>query len=84
MSQEYAIAVNPASLGASVDNATPTGTIDGSNLVFTLADIPSAGTLKVRADGVVMRNTVDYTLAGAVITFIAIAPTQWVECDYKV
>ena len=84
MSQAYAIAVNPAVLGAVVENETPAGGVDGVNMVFTLVDPPLAGSLKVRCDGVSMRNTVDYTVAGAVITFIAVAPTQWVECDYRV
>lgn len=84
MSQGYAVPVSPALLGTVVENETPTGPVNGSNLVFVLTNTPLAGSLKVRCDGVAMRLGVDYSLAVATITFITIAPTQWVECDYRV
>lgn len=55
------------------DNETPSGTIDGSNLVFTLAHTPSpAASLDLFKNGQLMiAGGVDYTLATATITFTA-------------
>jgi len=50
----------------------PTGTVDGTNTVFTLSYSPIAGTLLVYVNGLLATN---YTLAGATITFSA-APTS--------
>jgi hypothetical protein len=53
-----------------VDGEAPTGLIDGSNAVFTLASTPSpAASLQLYRNGVLQRLGVDYTLAGNVITF---------------
>jgi hypothetical protein len=71
-----------------VYNSTPSGTKNGVNLVFTLANTPSAGTVRLYKNG--MRMTVgsgnDYTISGATITFEAgMAPgaSDNLVADYK-
>lgn len=54
----------------------PTGTIDGSNAVFTLGHTPVAGTLRVYLNGARQQGGGgDYTLSTATITFISAPPT---------
>ena len=49
----------------------PSGTIDGSNRVFTLTHEPSpADSLKLFLDGVLMEQGTHYTLSGSTITFV--------------
>jgi hypothetical protein len=63
--------------GAFVDSETPTGLINGSNLVFTLGATPSpAQSLEIYRNGVRLSPTVDYTLSGNTITFVAGAAPQ--------
>lgn len=58
---------------------TPAGTVNGSNAVFTLANTPAnAANVIFMFDGVVQRNGVDYTMAGAVATF-TVAPETGTE-----
>lgn len=59
-------------LGTEVSNETPTGTINGSNAIFTLANSPSpAGSLKVFLNGAFQTAAgEDYTLVGDTITFV--------------
>lgn len=56
-----------------VESEVPTGTIDGTNATFNLANTPVAGSLKLYKNG--MRQQAgagnDYTLATAAITFLA-------------
>ena len=56
-----------------VDNETPTGTINGVNAAFTLANTPAAGSEHIFKNG--LRQTPgasnDYTISGAAITFLA-------------
>lgn len=59
----------------------PSGTIDGLNQDFVLANTPAAGTLKVFVDGL---RTVGFTLAGDTITLDdAPHPFGDVICDYE-
>ena len=60
-----------ATYNALVPSPTITGTQDGTNAVFTLPSVPSAGSEEVSLNGV--RETVgaDYTISGATITFLA-------------
>lgn len=71
-----------------VYNESPSGTKNGVNLVFTLANTPSAGTVRLYKNG--MRMTVgsgnDYTISGATITLEAgMAPgaSDNLIADYK-
>lgn len=55
-----------------VDAETPSGVVDGTNAVFTLAHAPSpAASLQLFRNGLLMRATVDYALSGQTITFAA-------------
>jgi hypothetical protein len=60
-------------------NEVPSGTINGTNTVFTLANTPVPSTLVVYKNGL---RTMAYTLVGSVITFTT-APTTSVICDYS-
>lgn len=66
---------------------TPSGTVDGSNTNFTLANSPSAGSVRVFVNGVRMNAGAgnDYTISGTTITFLtgAIPVTgDLILCDY--
>lgn len=53
-----------------IPNEVPSGTINGTNLVFTLANTPRLGSQSVFLRGLSQRLTNDYTIAGLTITFI--------------
>lgn len=56
------------------DNIVPTGTIDGSNKVFTVPDTPDpALSLRIYLDEEYQHPTDDYTLSGVTVTFV-VAP----------
>lgn len=67
-----------------VDDETPSGTVNGSNTLFTLAHVPDDGTLKIYRGGSRQRIAEDYTLSGKEITFI-IPPQAGdiILCDYR-
>jgi len=50
---------------------TPSGTVDGSNLIFTLSNAPHQGKLILFRNGLFQANGngMDYTLSGSTITF---------------
>lgn len=52
-----------------IDDETPSGTINGSNQTFTLANSPIPSSVKVYLGGVRLRVTQDYTLSGRTLTF---------------
>jgi hypothetical protein len=58
---------------ASTAAGTITGTIDGTNTVFTLPSTPSAGSLQLSMNGVSLTLNVGYTITGATVT-LAVAP----------
>jgi stress response protein SCP2 len=68
---------NNGTSGASfVDGETPTGTVNGTNAVFTLAFTPSpVASLQLALNGQVLASGSDFTLAGSTITFAA-APSS--------
>lgn len=52
------------------DNEVPTGSVNGSNTVFDLANAPSpSSSLHFYRNGVRLKATSDFTLSGNVITF---------------
>ncbi|MBV8807618.1 MAG: hypothetical protein JO033_02995 [Acidobacteriaceae bacterium] len=58
------------------DSETPSGTINGVNLTFTLAAAPNpTGSLKLFKNGVLLQQGGDYTLSGSTITFKSTAVT---------
>lgn len=60
--------------GNFVFNETPSGTINGSNTFFTIANTPIAGKVAVYLNGMLMDESDDYTISGSTITF-SVAPT---------
>lgn len=56
-----------------VFNEVPSGTVNGSNTAFTIANTPTSGTLSVYRNGLRMKNIVDYTFSGTTLTFV-VAP----------
>ncbi|RLE37649.1 hypothetical protein DRJ17_06095 [Candidatus Woesearchaeota archaeon] len=58
-----------------VDNETPSGLIDGANTEYTIANTPTAGTVKLYLNGLRQEagSGKDYTISGTTITF-AVAP----------
>jgi hypothetical protein len=60
-----------------VDLEIPLGAIDGSNGVFNLSSVPAPATsLRVFRNGVLMNPTIDYSMNGATLTFVAGATPQ--------
>lgn len=56
--------------GVFVDDEIPHGAVDGSNIAFTLANIPVPATsLKLFDNGVLQIQGTDYTISGLTITF---------------
>lgn len=63
-----------------LNSETPTGTVDGSNLTFTATHTP----VFLITDGLIRVETVDYTLAGLVITMNAtIPPCSFIRSLYN-
>lgn len=61
-----------------VTREVPTGTVNGSNATFTLANTPTASTEEVHVNGVLQNAGAgnDYTISGATITFLTGAIPQ--------
>lgn len=58
-----------------VDEEVPSGSLDGINTVFTLANEPSpASSLQLYINGLRMHSGVDFTLTGNTITLIGFIP----------
>src|SRR4029077_21225026 len=55
-----------------VDRETPTGSVNGSNVTFTLANTPIAGSEHVYLNGLLQEPGAgnDYTISGATITYL--------------
>jgi len=70
-----------------VDAETPTGTVNGSNATFTLANAPNpAGSVAVYRNGLRMTLNIDYTLSGSTITFLQVSLPQsgdTLVCSYR-
>lgn len=76
--------VTASSLVVFVDGETPTGSVNGSNTNFTLANTPKTGSVKVFLNGVRQKVTTDYTISGTTITFlVAPATNDIILCDYR-
>lgn len=64
---------------------TPSGVINGVNNTFTLANTPKAGTVVLYRNGLRSQLTVQYTISGDTITFVAGQEPQtgeWLVADY--
>lgn len=53
------------------DRETPSGSINSSNVTFTLAHTPTSGSECVYMNGVLQTYTTDYTISGSTITFVS-------------
>ena len=61
---------NLSNTGNSVGGETPAGTLNGSNVTFTLAYAPNpVGSLELELNGILQKRGTDYTLSGVTITF---------------
>jgi len=63
----------------------PTGTVNGSNVTFTLANTPvSSSSVKLYLNGIFQRQGTDYTISSATIT-MATAPVsgQVLDANYR-
>jgi hypothetical protein len=71
-----------------VDQEVPAGAINGVNAAFTLSQTPSPGSsLAVYRNGLRLTSSVDYSLTGAVVTFVgAFVPQSGdsLTCSYRV
>lgn len=52
-------------------NETPSGTVNGTNTAFTLANSPVSGKVQVFKNGLLQLETDDYTISGSIVTFVA-------------
>lgn len=60
---------------AIVDQITPTGTEDGANVTFTIADAPVTGSVYLWRNGILMKNGEDYFITTRTLT-LASAPSS--------
>ncbi|MGA7412270.1 MAG: hypothetical protein WBW33_17465 [Bryobacteraceae bacterium] len=69
---------NGSSNGAAfIDAEVPSGTLNGSNLIFNLSQTPSPATsLELFRNGVLMNAGLDFSLSTNIVTFTAIATPQ--------
>ena len=61
---------------------TPSGTVNGVNVTFTLSNIPTNGSLDLKINGRQLYLTTDYTLSSATITML-VAPAFGLQLDAK-
>ncbi len=87
MDEDGVVTVTSGGLEAAnfVFNEEPTGSINGTNTVFSLAATPTAGTVTVFLNGVLQEPTADYSISGDEITFTS-APESpdTILCNYMV
>lgn len=57
-----------------VYNEVPSGTINGTNVTFTLANTPTTGKIQLTKNGQTLAPTTDYTISSGTITY-AVPPT---------
>jgi hypothetical protein len=58
-----------------VFNEVPSGTINSSNVTFTLANTPTTGTVQVYVGGLRQKLTTHYSISGSTITFVTAPAT---------
>jgi hypothetical protein len=67
-----------------IEGEVPSGSINSSNVTYTLANTPIAGSVKVYWNGMKMRVGVGYTISGATITMTTAPETgDTLETDYR-
>lgn len=71
-------------LKTDVYNEVPTGTINGTNAAFTIANTPVAGSVRVYLNGLREKLTSNYSVSGTTITFVTAPETgDEIIVDYK-
>lgn len=69
--------------GSDYIQEAPSGAVNSSNVTFTLANTPVAGTLLVYLDGLYQIPTTHYSISGATITMVtAPATAQDIRAAY--
>lgn len=64
-------------------NEVPAGAINGANVTFTLAAVPTAAGISLFQNGLLLLLTTDYTIAGLTITMVAAPLTgDTLRADY--
>jgi len=59
------------------DSETPGGVINGTNTTFTLGSAPSpVASLRLYKNGMLLKQTADYTLSGSTVTFLTAVTPQ--------
>ena len=62
---------------AFIDGEVPAGTVDGTNVAFTLTNAPDpASSLTIFRNGMLQKITQDYTISGTAVTFASAAAPQ--------
>lgn len=64
------LASNVLKQSSFVNSEVPSGTVNGSNTAFALANTPVTGSVQVFVNGVRQKYTTDYTVATGTITFV--------------
>jgi uncharacterized coiled-coil protein SlyX len=68
---------NVSSSAVFVDSEVPSGAIDGTNLIFSLANPPApTASLTIFRNGLALSAGVDYTLSGSAVTFLSASKPQ--------
>lgn len=69
-----------------VTGEIPTGTVNGSNVSFTLTNAPNpSDSLELTVNGAEQKLTEDYTLSGDTITMVSAPPQgSLLKADYRV
>lgn len=53
-----------------IENITPSGTLDGNNMIFTLPQLPIPGSEHIILNGLLQDDGLDYIINGNIIEFI--------------
>jgi hypothetical protein len=79
------VSVPISGTAASIDcQEIPTGTLDGSNVLFDLVSMPIVNSLSLALNGVLQALSVDFTLTGNAITYtVAPKATDWHRAWYQ-
>ena len=67
-----------------INNETPSGTVDGVNTSFTLANTPVTGSVRLFEGGRPLDTPADYSMSGNVITLTYAPPSgSYLRADYR-
>jgi len=67
--------VNALTTANFIFNEVPSGTINGTNATFTLANTPTSGTVRIYLNGLRQKLTTQYTISGGTITMLNVPGT---------